>query len=184
MTKFRLVLQPILIAMLLALGVRSAVRLYVIPTSSMEPVLRAGDHILVTPYRHHDPQRGDVIVFRSPVARDQMFVKRVVAVPGDLVESRDGQLLIGGHSAGASSALVSQIVPADCYFVLGDNRANSFDSRNWGVLSRNLVVGRARLVLWSSGTTAIEPRANAAPRLETSSAPSPLRMDRLFRPIH
>lgn len=150
MTTFRLVGQPLLIAMILALGVRSAVRLYAIPSNSMEPTLRAGDHILVTPYLHDSPQRGEVIVFRSPVARDQLLVKRVVAVPGDLVESRDGHLLIGGHPAGDADAIVPQIIPADCYFVVGDNRANSFDSRQWGVLSRNLVVGRARLVLWAS----------------------------------
>ena len=150
MTTFRLVGQPLLIAMVLALGVRSAVRLYAIPSSSMEPTLRAGDYILATPYLHAEPQRGDVVVFRSPVVRDQLLVKRVIAGPGDLVESHEGHLLVGGHPAGDAGAVVSQIIPADCYFVLGDNRANSFDSRQWGVLSRNLVVGRARMVLWSS----------------------------------
>jgi len=135
MKTVRLVAQPILMAFVMAIGVRSAVRLYAIPSSSMAPTLNAGDHIVVTPYRSAAPQRGDVIVFHSPLNSDELLVKRIAGVPGDLVQAREGRL----------------IVPSDCYFVLGDNRANSFDSRNWGVLARSLIVGRARLVLWSSG---------------------------------
>jgi signal peptidase I len=183
MKAFRVIGQPILIAMVLALGVRSAVRIFAIPTRSMEPTLRVGDHIAVMPYRTSLPQRGDVVVFHSPLNRDELLVKRVVAVPGDLVESREGHLLVGGHAAGEAGSVAAQIVPAECYFVLGDNRANSYDSRQWGVLSRDLIVGRARLVLWSSGSGAMEPQANAAPR-RPSPLPSPsLRFERLFKPI-
>jgi len=184
MKAFRVIGQPILIAMVLALGVRSAVRIFAIPTPSMEPTLRVGDHIAVTPYHTALPQRGDVVVFHSPLNRDELLVKRVVAVTGDLVESREGHLLVGGHAAGEAASFVPQIVPAECYFVLGDNRANSYDSRQWGVLSRDLIVGRARLVLWSSGSGAMEPQANAAPR-RSSPLPSPsLRFERLFKPIN
>jgi len=165
MKTLRLIAQPILIAVLLAAGVRSAVRIYAIPSSSMEPALQVGDHIAVTPYRGAVPQRGDIIVFRSPVNGEDLMVKRIAGVAGDLVEGNQGKL----------------IVPRDCYFVLGDNRANSFDSRTWGVLSRDRIVGRARMVLWSSGTGSMEPRANAAPRWR-SAIPSPaLRVDRLFK---
>src|SRR5262249_42962766 len=135
MKTLRLVVQPILIAIVLACVVRSAVRIYAIPSKSMEPALQVGDHIAVTPYRMADPERGDVIVFRSPLNADELMVKRIAGVAGDLVEGSQGKL----------------IVPRDCYFVLGDNRANSFDSRHWGVLSGNLIVGRARMILWSSG---------------------------------
>jgi len=167
MKTLRLVVQPILIAVLLALGVRSAVRIYAIPSSSMEPALQIGDHIAVTPYRGGQPQRGDVIVFRSPVNADELMVKRIAGVPGDLVEGGQGKL----------------IVPGDCYFVLGDNRANSFDSRNWGMLRRSLIVGRARMILWSSGTGAMEPHADAAPRWR-SAIPSPaLHFERLFKTV-
>jgi signal peptidase I len=167
MKTLRLIAQPILIAFVMAIGVRSAVRLYAIPSSSMEPTLQVGDHIVVTPYRSAMPRRGDVIVFHSPVSPDELLVKRIAGVPGDLVEAKQGHL----------------IVPADCYFVLGDNRANSFDSRNWGVVARSLVVGRARFVLWSSGAGTMEPRANAAPRWRSALPSGSLRIERLFKPI-
>jgi signal peptidase I len=155
----RLVIEPLAIAIVLALGVRAALRLYVIPSASMAPTLVPGDHIVVTPYRFASrPDRGDVIVFRSMRAADELMIKRVIGTPGDLVESRAGRVIVGGHAlpepyvaAQATTGAISpQIVPADCYFVLGDNRADSLDSRSWGVLPRELVVGKARMILWSS----------------------------------
>jgi signal peptidase I len=167
MKTFRMIVQPIAIAFVLALLVRSAVRIYSIPSGSMEPTLEIGDHIAVTPYRFAEPQRGDVIVFRSPLKTDELMVKRIAGVAGDLVEGNQGKL----------------IVPRDCFFVLGDNRANSLDSRQWGVLSRNLIVGRARLVIWSSGAGRMEPRANAASQWRSALPSSSLRIERLFKPI-
>jgi signal peptidase I len=165
----RLIVEPIVLAIVLALAVRAAVRLYVIPSASMAPTLLTGDHIAVTPFRFGaQPQRGDVIVFRSPREAGQLMVKRVIGTPGDLVESRAGRLVIGGHAIAepyvaqqaATGSIAPQIIPADSYFVLGDNRASSLDSRSWGVLPRAMVVGKARLVLWNS--------AVRAPRLFTS----------------
>ncbi len=191
MTTLRLIIRPILIAIVLAVAVRSTVRIYSIPTSSMEPTLQVGDHIIVTPYRSGTPQSGDVIVFHSPHHPEELFVKRIVAMPGDLIETRAGRLFVGGHAAAepyvlapaTSGSIPPQIVPPDCYFVLGDNRTNSFDSRQWGALPRALLVGRARLVLWSSAAATMEPRANAS-ALWRSALPSPtLRFERLFKPI-
>jgi signal peptidase I len=135
----RLILQPLAIAVGLALLVRQGLfRIYAIPSASMVPALQPGDHILVTPYYPFGapPLPGDVVVFRSPSRADELMVKRIVGTPGDLVNA-------GGGNA--------QIVPAGHYFVMGDNRGDSFDSRSWGPLPASLVVGRARLVLWSSG---------------------------------
>ena len=164
---FRLVIQPIAIAVVLALGARSAVRIYAIPSGSMEPTLQVGDHIVVTPYRSATPQRGDVIVFHSPLRADELLVKRIAGVAGDLVEDNQGRL----------------IVPHDCYFVLGDNRANSFDSRQWGLLSHNQIVGRARMVLWSSRAVSMEPRAHAESRWRSALPSTTLHFDRFFKPI-
>jgi signal peptidase I len=130
----RLILTPLAIAMALAFAARTAVHIYAIPSHSMEPTLRVGDRIVVTKY-HGAPQRGDVIVFHAPASSNELMVKRIAGTPGDAVEAGAGRVVI---------------VPAGCYFVVGDNRQDSFDSRNWGPLPRDLIVGRARLVLWSS----------------------------------
>src|SRR5438067_1900734 len=147
-TPLRLIAEPLLIAIVLAFGVRAALRLYVIPSSSMAPTLVPGDHIVVTPYRFgKKPNRGDIIVFRSPRAADELMIKRVIGTPGDLVETRAGRVIVCGHAlpepyvaAQATSGLIApQIIPAGSYFVLGDNRADSLDSRSWGVLSREAI---------------------------------------------
>jgi len=158
---WRVIVEPLAIAIILALGVRAALRLYVIPSSSMAPTLVPGDHIVVTPYRFSSsPKRGDVIVFRSTRTADELMIKRVIGTPGDLVETRAGRVIVSGHAlpepyvatAATTGAISPQIIPANCYFVLGDNRTDSLDSRSWGVLPRDFVVGKARLVLWSSDT--------------------------------
>src|SRR5258708_24842907 len=155
----RLFVGPMAIAIVLAFGVRAALRMYVIPSSSMAPTLVPGDHIVVTPYRlGKKPNRGDVIVFRSPHSADELMIKRVIGTPGDLVETRAGRVIVCGHALtepyvamqATSGTISPQIIPADSYFVLGDNRADSLDSRSWGVLPREAVLGRARMVLWSS----------------------------------
>jgi len=185
------------IAIALALLARGAFRMYAIPSASMAPTLQVGDHILVTPYRApflaDRPERGDVVVFRSPLDANELLVKRVVAVPGDLLESRAGRVCIGNHAIpepyllapAESGAISAQIIPADSYFVMGDNRANSYDSRNWGALPRELVVGRARMILWSSGDGSSQPAAHAA-TLSRAILPaaSTIRFERIFRGIH
>jgi signal peptidase I len=193
---WRVILEPLAIAIVLALGVRAAMRLYVIPSSSMAPTLVPGDHIVVTPYRFSShPERGDVIVFRSMRTADELMIKRVIGTPGDLVETRAGRVIVSGHALpepyvaaqAATGAISPQIIPADCYFVLGDNRADSLDSRSWGVLPKRSVVGKARLVLWSSneGVGSRGPEAVAAAPSPTPDTrhPAPAREARLFRLI-
>lgn len=167
----RSILQPIAIALGLAVVVRGAMRIYSIPSSSMSPTLQVGDHIVVTPYFDGSPQRGDVVVFRMPSSPRELAVKRVIAVPGDLIDSRLGRVRIGTRTLAepyvlteaASGAIDAQIVPPRCYYVMGDNRANSLDSRSWGTLPREQIVGRARMVLWSSGDGDSTDAANASP---------------------
>jgi signal peptidase I len=167
----RLLVEPLALAIILGLAVRMAVRLYVIPSASMMPTLVPGDHIVVTPYRFSArPKRGDVVVFRSTAAADALMIKRVVGTPGDLVEARAGRLIVGGYavpepyvaSQAATGSINPQIIPADAYFVLGDNRSDSLDSRSWGVLPRDRVVGRARLILWSSNAQPGDSGSNMA----------------------
>jgi signal peptidase I len=153
----RTILQPLGVAIAVAIAVRSSVHIYSIPSGSMVPTLQAGDQIVVTRYFGGEPNRGDVVVFQSVTQSEDLLVKRVVAVPGDLVDSRLGRLRIGGYTVpepyvlrqGATGAIESQIVPSGSYFVLGDNRDDSQDSRSWGFVPREKIVGQARVILWS-----------------------------------
>ncbi len=184
----RTFLQPIAVAIVLAVAVRSMVRIYAIPSASMLPTLHVGDHIVVI--RDSGPEPGDVVVFHAPDASDELMVKRIVARAGDLVGSTNGRLTIGGHvlaepylaEAAATGTIVPQIVPANCYFVLGDNRGNSFDSRQWGVLPRERLVGRAVMVLWSSGSAGSDPPANASTVVPSPLVPG-IRLERMFKRI-
>ncbi len=191
----RTILQPIGVALLLAVLVRASLfRIYAIPSSSMSPTLQNGDRILATLYHGLGSlpraERGDVVVFRSPSpGPEELLVKRVVALPGDLVELREGHLVISGHPLPepyiglrfTSGTIVPQIIPADSYFVLGDNRQNSFDSRSWGVLPARFLVGHARLILWSSANDTAGARAKAATRfIHAARAGSG---NRFFQPI-
>lgn len=192
MSNLRLILQPIVLAVGLAFAVRAALLgIYAIPSPSMQPTLQVGDRILVTRYFSDQPvRRGDVVVFRSPLGNDVVMVKRVVGIPGDLIEGRNGRVIVSGHvlqepylpAGSTTDGVGAQVVPANCYFVLGDNRVNSLDSREWGVLPRRLVVGRARIVLWSSATSSSEPRANAAAVAQPRPS-HPIGTERLFKPI-
>src|SRR5438445_11003122 len=128
MSTFRVIVQPIIAAVVLAFAVRSAlIGIYAIPTGSMQPTLQIGDRILVTRYFSQPAERGDVVVFRSPGA-GELMVKRIVAVGGDFVDAQNGRLVIGGHTLPepylpareVTGGVSPQRVPPDSYFVLGD----------------------------------------------------------------
>lgn len=185
---FRTLLEPLAVAIGLGLAVRAAVHIYAIPSASMAPTLEVGDQIVVTRYFRGAPQRGDVVVFESLTTPDELMVKRVIAVPGDLVDSRLGRVRISGYTLpeayvlrqGSSGGVAAQVVPAESYFVMGDNREDSSDSRSWGVVPRARIVGRARLVLWSS-TALVGDEARAAAGRDVSPAPRPHSRSSLFK---
>jgi signal peptidase I len=187
-TVVRTIVQPIAIAVALGLLARAAVHIYAIPSESMAPTLEAGDQIVVTPYFRGVPQRGDVVVFESLLVPDELMVKRVIGVPGDLIDSRLGRMRIGGYTLpepyvlqqGSTGAVSAQVVPADSYFVLGDNRDDSLDSRSWGVVPRSHIVGRARVVLWSSRSMA-GASARAAATKDVAHAHAMLKRGSLFK---
>lgn len=184
---FRTIAEPLAVAVALGLSVRAALHIYAIPSESMAPTLTTGDQIVVTRYFRSQPQRGDVIVFESPTAPDELMVKRVIAGPGELIDSRLGRVRVGGYTlpepyllrVATTGAVPQQVIPADSYFVMGDNREDSSDSRSWGVVPRSRIVGRARLVLWSSTSVAGEPAQAAAK--QQSSARRPHTRGSLFK---
>lgn len=136
---------------------------YSIPSPSMEPTLRVGDRVYVNKlaYDFHAVRRGDVVVFRTPpgytaAPRVPDLIKRVIGLPGETVGAVDGSVYIDGHPLkekwlpkGTSTANFGPvIVPKHSYFVMGDNRADSSDSRLFGPIPAGLIVGRAFVVLW------------------------------------
>ncbi|MFZ2490971.1 MAG: signal peptidase I [Thermoanaerobaculia bacterium] len=156
----RVLLQPLVIAVGLAAVTKLLLQLYVIPSASMTPTLLPGDRVVATRYWFgQTPTPGDVVVFRSP-SDGSLLVKRVVAIPGDFIDSRGGRLRVGGYTlpepyvaaTAATGSIQPQVIPQERYFVLGDNRAEAIDSRSWGPVPGELIVGRARCVLWHRST--------------------------------
>lgn len=141
--------------LLVALSLRLLTEAYAVPSSSMEPTLVPGDHLIVIRYLGARPQRGHVVVFDD--AAGTARVKRVIGLPGDSVQIEHGQVLVNGeilvedaYAAPSLSAAGSvHVVPAGHYFLLGDNRDHSADSRSFGFVPDHAVVGRARLIYWS-----------------------------------
>lgn len=150
-------------ALLSLLIITFIVQAFWIPSGSMEPTLQVDDRILVGKfsYRLGKIERGDVIVFHYPLNPGKDFVKRVVALAGETVELREGVVLIDGAPieelyptalAGGDRACTSnygpQKIPGGQLFVLGDNRCNSEDSRFFGFVPLQNVVGKALFVYW------------------------------------
>lgn len=136
---------------------------FVIPTRSMAPTLIPGDRILTNKFgiSTHAFSRGEVIVFRNPENRRQNFVKRIVGLPGDTIEVKEGELFINGESlhrdsnsgpASSPPKASTQTVPAGSYFVLGDNRDLSHDSRAFGFLSHGEITGVVTYLYWPANT--------------------------------
>ena len=114
-------------------------------------------------YRFHEPERGDIIVFDAPPRVEAdcdaggTFIKRIVGLPGESVSMRDGYVFINGERLsepylqpayrGRESGSWGRS-PSDGYFVLGDNRAMSCDSRRWGIVARDRIIGRAEVTYW------------------------------------
>jgi signal peptidase I len=124
---------------------------------SMEPRVHAGELVLINTlaYRFGSIQRGDVVAFRHDAPSPETYIKRVVGLPGERVEVRDGVVSIDGRALTEPyvrfpdrRSVARVVVPPNAYYVLGDNRAESDDSRNWGVLQRGDVVGKALVGIW------------------------------------
>lgn len=136
---------------------------------SMFPTFKNNEYILTNliGLRFNPPQRGDVIVFKAPTDNEKDFIKRVVGEPGDTIQLKDGFVYVNGELFGESSYLGSDVrtyggsflkesqvvtVPDGNYFVLGDNRMYSSDSREWGYLTNKDVIGVSFFVYWPINT--------------------------------
>jgi signal peptidase I len=149
------ILPALLIALLINVFVGQATR---VEGQSMEPNLHTDQRLVVekVSYRFHGPQRFDIVVLRQPSQGDELLIKRVIGLPGETVEILDGQVLINGEPLDEAFATGETrpgrqgrvMVPPLHVYVLGDNRNHSNDSRSFGPVSIDSLVGRAWLSYW------------------------------------
>jgi len=174
-------IEAILLAILLALFIRTfIVQAFKIPSGSMEDTLLIGDHILVSKFIYgirmpftnqtlipvKEPRRGDIVVFKFPGDPKVDYIKRVVGIPGDVIEGRDKHVYVNGEPEENPFAVhkdpytIQQkypprdnfgpiTVPPDSLFVMGDNRDNSNDSRFWSFVDYDKLRGKAFMIYWS-----------------------------------
>jgi signal peptidase I len=150
-------------ALVVALVIRAFfLAAFYIPSESMVPTLEKGDRVLVNKlsYKLHDVHRGDVVVFERPPNEPDNgikdLIKRVIALPGETIEVRDCKVLINGNALdepyvkewSRTCTAAPKVVGNNEVFVMGDNRDDSQDSRFFGPISQNLIVGRAFVIVW------------------------------------
>ena len=152
----------IAIAVLVFVGLRITIQTYVIYGPSMQPNFYEHQRLLVSKlvYNFHEPERGDVIIFHPPYEGRDSFIKRVIGLPGERVEIRQGQVYIYQADSSileldepyvedpARRQYSSDIIPEGEYFVLGDNRNNTDDSRNGWTVPAEDIIGKAWLSIW------------------------------------
>ncbi|AKM83624.1 MAG: signal peptidase I, signal peptidase I [Candidatus Woesebacteria bacterium GW2011_GWF1_31_35] len=163
----------ILEVVVLAVGIFLIVYLLIlrphkIKGASMEPNFPDGEYLLTekVSYYTKEPQRGDVIVFKPPISEDE-FIKRIIGLPGETVSIQNGKFLINDkeldepyikvdtNSGGFLKEGEKYLVPSGEYFVAGDNRPHSSDSRIWGPINKKVITGKAWVVYWPPKSTGL-----------------------------
>lgn len=150
-------LETIVISLVLFLGINAVSERIRVESISMQPNLYAGDFVIVNKlaYKFGEPQRGDIIVFRYPPDPDQTpYIKRVIGLPGDQIHIADGKIYINGMLLTEPYLEVNTNRGGDwsvgegSLFVMGDNRNNSSDSRAWGMVPFENIIGKALVIYW------------------------------------
>lgn len=156
----REIVETIVLTFLIFVVVHFAVQNYHVEGISMQPGLYSNEYVLVNKmaYLFHAPERGDVIVFHYPLDTTRDFIKRVIGIPGDTVITDSTRVWVDGVqlkepyvSEPFNTAAGSWTLRTDQYFVMGDNRPSSDDSRLWGVVPKDYIIGKAVLVYWPLG---------------------------------
>ncbi len=169
--------ETIILALVIFLGLQFSMGNYRVEGSSMSPTLKAGEYLLVNKlvytrierenlpfvdpdenadaYQFERPKRGDVIIFEFPNNPERDFVKRVIGIPGDIVEIHEGQVWVNEIPINEpyvthrdSRYYYKQSIPSGFYYVLGDNRMSSNDSRDWGLVPVENIIGKAWVRFW------------------------------------
>jgi len=158
--------ETIVLTALIFLGIRLVVQNFRIEGRSMEPNLHTGQYLLVNKLAYHgfgQPQRGDIVVFQA-WEQEKDFIKRIVGLPGDEVEIHDGAVYVNETPLDEpylDQPTADNVGPIrlteDQYYVMGDNRGNSSDSRTYGPLPADRVVGKAWLTYWPPNAIGVIP---------------------------
>ena len=163
MALLREVVETLLLTALVFLAVRGAVQYTPIHGPSMEPGLQSEQGVIVNQlaYFFGAPQRGDVIVFHPPISPSEEYIKRIIAIPGDTIALTDTSVTVNGvelkepyvNPADTGPNENGQVIPPTKlgpgeYWVMGDNRGDSIDSRAFGAVPRQNIVGKAEMVIW------------------------------------
>ncbi|MCL0056734.1 signal peptidase I [Dehalococcoidia bacterium] len=153
----------VFIALLIVIPIRYFLfQPFIVRGASMEPNFQHNDYLIVDQlsYRFREPQRGEVVVFGHPEGFGRRYIKRIIGLPGEVIEIRDGRVIIFDQQEekilDETDFLLNVQTPGDVrtylaedeFFVLGDNRAASSDSRHWGALPREDIIGRVFLRAW------------------------------------
>lgn len=156
------VMKIIIVALLIVIPIRCFIfQPFLVRGQSMEPTFSNSDYLIVDEisYQFNDPQRGDVIVFKAPTYPSQSFIKRIIGLPGEEVLIEDGSIKIieegneilldeSEYAYGNTGGDIHVFLNDNQYFVLGDNRGSSYDSRRWGALPEENIIGKVFLRAW------------------------------------
>jgi signal peptidase I len=168
---FRDILITLIIAIVIFLLLQFTVQSFIIIGSSMQPNFEEGERLVINKlvYRLHQPERGDVIVFHPPGNQQADYIKRVIGLPDESVEIKGGKVYIHKEDGNVEQLVEPYItelatrdfrgdkIPENEYFVLGDNRNHSNDSRNFGSVSREKIIGKAWLSIWPPSEWGVVP---------------------------
>ena len=157
-------IEVALIAIIAVFVIRTfLIQTFLVSGASMEPNFSSGDYLLIDELTYHfkEPERGDVVVFHYPGNETTFYIKRIIGLPGERLSFKDGKVMIfnADHPDGfylgevylpqdLQTAGSEVVLREETYFVMGDNRSFSFDSRSWGPLLKSKIVGVVRLRLW------------------------------------
>ena len=187
-------IDSLIVAVVIAMVIKGLLlQTYTIPSESMVGTLLKGDFILLNrlAYVMSAPEKGDVVVFEYPLDPSKDFIKRVIGAPGDKIMLKDKVIYINGVAQGEPYKKINDLppmpesittkdnfpeftVPKGKYFMMGDNRDNSYDSRFWGFVDQKRIKGRAVLIYWSLNT----------PKYSSPWAKFPLSMFRFLNPAY
>lgn len=151
--------EIVAIALALAFVIKTfVVGNYLVPSGSMLPTIEINDKVVATNFSYwfDGPKRGDVVVFRYPLDTKKDYIKRCIGEPGDVIEFRDSKLYVNG--AHVEEPYLPEdlefddfgpvLVPEDSYFMCGDNRNHSSDSRSWGFVEKKHIIAKAQFIYW------------------------------------